>query len=191
MNLNPAGLAAGAGTTTRKLGARRVRRAFGALLATGALTAGALAATAGTANAAGFTVRIIPLTNPFLTVEVLGGGKSLGDTVDVWSGNGGANQIWTFSPVSGGYNIINKNSGMCLTTDGVAGHTLYQFACVGNVSQVWSTGLTPGSLYAYKITNPNSGLVMDVYGDGRSEGTPIDGWTPNGADNQYFTATAA
>lgn len=43
-----------------------------------------------------------------------------------------------------GYTITNKNSGQCLTTDGVAGDAVYQFPCVGAPQQLWYTDITPG-----------------------------------------------
>jgi hypothetical protein len=36
--------------------------------------------------------------------------------------------VWTFRPVGAAFEIVNRGSGQCLTTDGVAGHTAYRRA---------------------------------------------------------------
>ena len=74
---------------------------------------------------------------------------------------------WLFSSVGGGntYEIINVNSNMCLTSDGVAGDQVYQEPCDGSLLQQWNTSLTPGNGVAYTIKNVSSGLYLDVSGD--------------------------
>ena len=74
------------------------------------------------ANAAsGMTVRFAPASNAFLFVEVSGSSTQPGASIIQWSFNGGQNQIWTFRPAGTDYEIVNKWSGQCITTDGVAG----------------------------------------------------------------------
>jgi hypothetical protein len=144
------------------------------------------------ANAAtGFAVRVAPMSNPLLTVEVRGASQDWGAPVDQWTLNGGGNQVWTFSPVSGGFQIINRNSGQCLTTDGVAGDTVYQFPCVGATSQTWWTSITPGNTVGYSIQSAYSGLYLDVNGGSPWQGAAIDTWYWNGGSNQFFLATSA
>ncbi|GIH15249.1 RICIN domain-containing protein [Rugosimonospora africana] len=167
-----------------------VRRGIGGLAVAVAGVAGLLGVTTGAANAAsGFTVRLDPTSNPFLAVEVAGASNDWGASVDQWSINWGANQAWTFTPTSGGYEIINKQSNQCLTTDNVAGDTVYQFPCVGATTQVWSTSLSPNNLLGYSIKSVSSGLYLDVNGGSGSQGAAIDTWYWNGGYNQYFVAT--
>jgi hypothetical protein len=90
------------------------------------------------------------------------------------------------------FQIVNKRSGMCLTSDGVAGHTLYQNYCQdGGNLQLWDTGLTPGNLVSYAIRNYGSGLFMDVRGGSGAQGADIVTWYFNNGYNQFFSGTAA
>ena len=152
-------------------------------------TAGAVAGGAASAQAStGFTIHITPDNTAFLLLDVTGGSTSAGTGVIDWVANGGANQSWTFIPYGNAYEIENNNSGMCLTTDNVAGDQVYQFWCVGASTQLWYTGLTPGSATDWTIQSQSSGLYLDVNGDSPWEGTSIDTWYFNGGYNQYFGA---
>jgi len=182
-----------------KILSRLPRRVVGALAVTAAAaaaTAGMLGASTAPASASsGFTVRLAPLSNPFLDVEVRGASLDPGATVDQWSVNSGANQVWTFRPSvspGGHYQVVNKQSGLCLTSDGVAGDTLYQDYCRDGVTlQLWDTGLTPGNLISYAIRNVGSGLYMDVRGGSGWQGADIITWYFNNGDNQFYSATWA
>jgi hypothetical protein len=176
-------------------GGTQLRRGAG-VLAVATLAAAAallgLGSTPASAAASGFTVRVAPLSNPLLTVEVQGASHDWGAKIDQWTLNGGANQVWTFVPVSGGFEIVNKNSSQCMTTDGVAGDAVYQFPCVGADTQVWWTGITPGNTVAYSIQSATgSHLYLDVSGGSPWQGALIDTWYWNGGSNQYFLATSA
>ena len=151
-------------------------------------TAGAVAGGAASAQAStGFTTHITPDNTAFLLLDVSGGSTSLGAGVIDWVANGGANQSWTFIPYGNDvYEIENNNSGMCLTTDNVAGDQVYQFECFGVATQLWSTDLTPGTATDSTIESQSSGLYLDVNGDSPWEGTSIDTWYFNGGANQYF-----
>ncbi|MBO3749802.1 RICIN domain-containing protein [Streptosporangiaceae bacterium NEAU-GS5] len=156
----------------------------------GAMAAAALLATSGAAHASGFSVRLSPASNPFLFVDVSGGSRGDGAPLIQWSISGD-NQVWTFQPSGTAYQIVNRNSGKCITSDGVAGHQLYQWACHGTANQLWSTSLTPGNLVGYTIKNVASNLYMDVAGSSGAQGAAIDTWTRNGGSNQFFLAHAA
>jgi hypothetical protein len=176
----------------RHLRASRLRRGIGALAAAAATTVALLGVSAGPANAAaGFTVRLAPMTNPILNVEVRGNSLHPGATVDQWVVNGGWNQVWKFQPRDSYFQIVNKLSGLCLTTDGVAGHTLYQDNCTGSRKQLWNTNLTPGDLIGYPIQSVASGLFVDVRGGSDRIGADIITWDFNGGYNQFFLATSA
>jgi Ricin-type beta-trefoil lectin domain-like len=94
---------------------------------------------------------------------------------------------WCITEPSGGARrIYNVKSGMCVTTDGIAGHTLTQQPCDGRWGQVW-TMLYQGvsmSLPVYRIDAWYYPLTFDVYGDSRSEGAPVDAWYHNNGSNQ-------
>lgn len=176
----------GMGTATRSRRGRIAAAAAAvALAATGAVAAGAGAAQA----SSGFSTHITPDNTAFLLLDVSGGSTSNGGGVIDWVANGGANQSWTFIPYGNNvYEIENNNSGKCLTTDNVAGDQVYQFTCVGASTQLWYTGLTPGSASDWTIQSQSSGLYLDVNGDSPWEGTVIDTWYFNGGYNQYFGA---
>jgi hypothetical protein len=127
-----------------------------------------------------------------LMLDVSGGSTAWGAPVVQWWFNGGANQRWNINRVADGNSqIINVNSGQCLTTDLTAGDGLYQFPCVtGAVTQEWNIhGMTTNDSIGRQITNPYSGLRVDVYGGSRAPGATIDAWYDNGGgDNQFFAA---
>jgi hypothetical protein len=152
---------------------------------------GLIAASAGSASAAtNFSAHLTPANTGFLQLDVSGASTAAGAPVIDWWANGGANQLWTFSPAGDGkYEIINSNSGQCLTTDGVAGDQLRQFPCEGGPGQLWRTGLTGDPLdivIGHNIANPAFGLNVDVYGNNPWPGTAVDAWYPNGGANQSF-----
>jgi hypothetical protein len=116
-----------------------------------------------------------------------------GAPVILWEANGGANQQWTFAPTGGyqTYEIINVNSGQCLTAYPAAGDQVYQWPCYEDPEQQWVTALQPdGGIQAYTIQNVKSGLYLDVTNNSSwsdsSSGIPIDTWPYNGQNNQYF-----
>jgi hypothetical protein len=178
---------------------RRARHGRGQLRARGAAavaavalaTTGALAVGSGAAHAAsGFTIHVTPDSSFGLLLDMSGGSTSSGGGLIQWYANGGANQEWNFLPYGGtnNYLIQNGNSGLCLTTDGVAGDQLTQFPCAGGPGQIWHTPLNPTLVAAATIMNPWSGLYMDVYGDSPWAGAGIDAYYYNGGLNQFFGA---
>src|SRR5690242_15218884 len=100
-----------------------------------------------------------------MVLDVSGGATYNGAPVIQWYATGAGNQRWNLVDQGDGTEtVVNQNSGKCLTTDGVAGHQLYQFTCItGAPTQKWQGTLgrswldSPGQL-----RNPASGLVMDV-----------------------------
>lgn len=173
---------------------RRPRRAARISAALGVLAVPALlgATLAGPASAStAFTTHVTPDNTFFLLLDVSGGSTYAGAPVIDWYSNGGANQNWLFLPYGGNstYEIINVNSNMCLTTDGVAGDQVYQEPCTGGTAQQWQTGLTAGTTSENTIKSVYSGLYLDVSGDSPWAGAAIDTWYYNGGYNQNF-ATA-
>jgi hypothetical protein len=176
-------------TITRRTRRTRTRRVLGAAAAIVA-TAGAVAAGAGNASAdTNFTIHITPNSSFGLLLDVSGGSQNPGAGVIQWYANGGANQVWSFYSFGGNtYEIVNGNSGQCLTTDGVAGDPVVQLPCNGGLGQRWATGLNPSSISAWTIANPWSGLYLDVNGASPWAGASLDVWYYNGGSNQYFAA---
>lgn len=166
-------------------------RKFGlAIAAAVAATAGLNALSPAPASAAsGMTIRFAPTSNPFLFVEVSGSSTQPGANIIQWPFNGGQNQVWTFRPAGTDYEIVNKWSGQCITTDGLAGHWLWQAPCNGTDGQKWATSLSPGNLISYLIRNPASNLYLEVQGASGTQGAHIDVWYWNGGYNQYFVGS--
>jgi hypothetical protein len=149
-------------------------------------------AAAGPASASSiFNIHISPNNTFALVLDVSGASTQPGAPVIDWWQNGGSNQGWTFVPNGSGpniYEIINDNSGQCLTTDGVAGDQVFQDPCSSSLLQLWHTPLNPSSAESWAIQNVGSLLFLDVSGDNAWPGASIDTWTWNGGSNQLFVA---
>ena len=113
-----------------------------------------------------------------------------------WTWNGGHNQQWYVLPTDSGYaEIVNRNSGQCLSIYGnSAGPApLVQYPCFGGGNQQWyytsgtsNLGGSTGTLWSR-----STGLVADVAGESSSAGAWIDQWYSTGHNNQSFTFTNA
>lgn len=169
---------------------RATSRAIAAVSALAAVVAVLFGVTAMPASASTYSMSNIYLSpgqSPWLFVDVSGASQSWGAPVIQYSLTGGANQKWDFQNLpDGNAQIVNANSGQCLTTDGVAGDGVYQFPCVGALSQEWSTGLHADDGEVHSIRSASSGLYLDVYGGSGSQGAVIDTWYWNGGQNQLF-----
>jgi len=153
-----------------------------------------------------FTTDLTPDNTGGLQLGVSEGSTTPGTGVIDWWSDGGAEQEWTFTPINNGeaYEIINQNSGQCLTTDGVAGDQVYQEPCVVNArapheptdnAQWWTTSISASdvdtsglgdNIIYYPIVSVESGLYLDVSGDNPFPGATIDTWYSNGGRNQEF-----
>jgi hypothetical protein len=168
---------------------RRLKRILGGVAATAAASALALGAAASPAAASTYyptNAYISPASSATLMLDVQGASQAAGAQVVQWYLNGGANQKWNFQQLSdGNKQIINVNSGQCLTTDGVAGDGVYQYPCLGYTSQEWNTDF---AIYSggYFIQSASSGLYLDVYGDSPNAGAIVDTWYYNAGANQQF-----
>jgi hypothetical protein len=152
------------------------------LIAGGALASPALAQT---------WENVTPNNTAALALDVSGASTSPGAPVIDWWGNEGANQQWAFwhydNGYESGYEIINKNSNQCLTSDGNPGDQVYQTICYGNNNQLWRTDVNAMRTGTYTIQNVYSGLYLDVYGDSPWPGASIDTWYYNGGANQFWS----
>ena len=111
-----------------------------------------------------------------------------GTGLDQWIANGGANQQWTISSVSGGaYQILNRNSSLAVEVYNQAttnGASVDQWAWWGSPNQQWS--LSSLSNGFYEIINENSGLALEVSRASTTDGGPIDQSAWNGGANQQW-----
>jgi Ricin-type beta-trefoil lectin domain-like len=165
-----------------------------ALLATAAVAGGAGSLmTAGTASAdpTGYS-SITPYlelnaANSSLAIDVSGASTAPGAPIIQWYDNGGSNQHWQIPADDVLGPIVNQNSGMCMTTDGVAGDQLIQMPCVGAMAQEWIASTSNNfGMHQDSFYNPYYDLDVDVYGSSQWAGASIDGWYPNGGYNQEF-----
>jgi hypothetical protein len=139
-----------------------------------------------------FTVRLAPARNLSLLLDIAGSSTASNATPIQATPTGSASQAWTFIPLGGYYQIMNKNSGLCLTTDGIAGHALFQWPCMPVDPELWALPADFGANTNSWIRTPNAGLYMEVYGGSTTPGGVIDAWPWNGGyNNQFFHPTPA
>lgn len=125
-------------------------------------------------------------------VHAVGAGKCLdvpnlsttaGTQLDIWSCNGGSNQIWTHTS-SNQLTVYSGSSQMCLDAFGngtTAGTKVDIWSCNGGANQQWNVN-SNGT-----ITGVQSGLCLDVTGASTANGALVELWTCNGRSNQQWT----
>lgn len=139
-------------------------------------------------SATTFSGRIVPGSDTSLTLAIWGSSTAQGVQLVQAPPLGLLSESWTFAPYGDNYLIINKNSNMCMTTDGTAGHSLYQAACLGGKGQLWQIGPHMPNGASSWILNPGYDLYLDIYGSSTSWSATIDAWPWNGGySNQSFT----
>jgi hypothetical protein len=156
-----------------------------------ALTVGGTASYANSTNFSG-----MQNASSWLHLDVSGGSTSAGGRIIQWYANAADNQQFKYPSDNGQTSLIlNKKSQMCITTDGVAGHQLFQMPCGGSWAkyQLWTVHTyTPWfdftNTYGW-FTNTASGLVIDVEGASHAAGARIIGWHGNGGLNQSWILT--
>jgi hypothetical protein len=126
---------------------------------------------------------LVPASD-WLNIAVSGGSTSPGAPIIQWWADGGTEQEWLLPSTYTTGQIINENSGMCITTDGVAGDQLTQEPCDGTPNQQWFAAYQQAGPTMFENLALN--LVMDVSGYDMLAGGAIDAWYANGAPNQYF-----
>jgi hypothetical protein len=150
---------------------------------------GLLAVGGGVAHAQSSNDETIISNLSWLNLGIRGGSTSAGTDAIQWWADGGGEQQWNayhYAGLAGTY-YQNINSGLCLTTDGVAGDPLTQQPCsYYNPYQRWVSSFQ--WFYAgYTLYNPATGLNMDVQGASYWGGAEIDAWYPNNQVNQVFS----
>lgn len=177
--------AANPAADSSRRGRSRLRRAIAA--ATVALTAAGSLVVGNTAPAGASTWTMMFAQNSFLNVAVADGSYAPGARIIQWTYTGTDEQRWNLPDAGQTGQIQNWRSGLCITTDGVAGHWLFQDRCDGRRYQQWRVSTSSG---ASNYQNPATGLVMDVQGYSSNRGANIDGWyskgTSMGNSNQWF-----
>ena len=103
---------------------------------------------------------------------------------------GGNNQKFQFTPVSGGYKITNKNSGLGVNIRGGAsatqnGAAVIQWPYSGASNEIWNTH--PNVDGSYTITVNSSGKCMDVTGQSTKNGALIQQWQCTGGANEKWS----
>ena len=106
---------------------------------------------------------------------------------DCW---GGDNQKFMFTPVSGGFRITAKHSGMGLDVSGGPAATydgpfLIQWPYWGGANEIFTVNPTSDG---YLTINPiSSGKCLDVAGISKDDGAQVLQWSCWGGDNQKWT----
>jgi hypothetical protein len=100
-------------------------------------------------------------------------------------------QHWSVLQSPGGVHIVNLRTGLCLTTPGTFGAQLYITYCNdANPRQDWIFGALKLTKWPEfdggQIRNPYTGLYVNLSGGSNAPGTPIIGWSPNGAEGELF-----
>ncbi len=140
-------------------------------------------------------IKAVPASGTGGTAELVSGatGKCLdvrgkqtnpGAKVEIWTCNGGANQLWT--PTAAGELRVNGAT-ECLDVSGAGtapGTPVDLWTCTGGANQKW-TVKSNGT-----IVGVQSGLCLDVAGGGTSNGTGIDISTCTGQSNQQWSGLA-
>ncbi len=123
-------------------------------------------------------------------LDVAGISMNNGAQLQQWSCWGGDNQKFMFIPVSGGYEVTIKHSGMGLDIAGGPGATydgalLSQWPYWGGSNEIFLVNPTSDG---YVTINPtNSGKCLDVAGISKNNGAPVQQWSCWGGDNQKWT----
>jgi len=123
-------------------------------------------------------------------LDVAGISYNNGASLQQWSCWGGDNQKFMFTPVSGGYKVTVKHSGMGLDIAGGPGATydgapLSQWPYWGGSNEIFQVNPTSDG---YVTINPtNSGKCLDVAGISKSNGAPVQQWSCWGGENQKWT----
>jgi endo-1,4-beta-xylanase len=125
-------------------------------------------------------------------VHAVGSGKCLdvpnlsttpGTQLDIWTCNGGTNQIWTRTS-SGQLTVYSGGSQMCLdayNNQTTPGTKVDIWSCDGGANQQWTVNANG------TITGVQSRLCLDVTGASTANGASVELWTCNGGSNQQWT----
>ena len=120
-------------------------------------------------------------------LDAAGGGTGNGTNVDIWTANGGSNQTWNFTNVTGSVYKIQPSYAPGLSLEvvnsGDNGARCDLWADSGATNQRWAATAVTGG-YTFTPQNATS-TRLDVAGGGGS-GSNVDIWTANGQSNQTW-----
>jgi hypothetical protein len=128
-----------------------------------------------------------------LCLDGYGNSSTAGAIIDQWTCNGQANQKFQFVATSGGYGELQiQNSGQDLAV--LNGSTsqgqpdIVQEPVTGNAASQWLPQRQSDGSWQFK--NQGSGLCLDGYGAGSTNGQQLDQWPCKNAPgtNQDFIA---
>ena len=131
------------------------------------------------------------IANNSLCLDVFGNTSTAGAAIDQYTCNGQSNQQFQFVPVSGGYGELQaQNSGQDVTvannstTQGTP--DIVQQSVNGSAASLWLPQQQSDGSWQFK--NQNSGLCLDVFGNGSNTGQQLDQWPCKNAPgtNQDF-----
>jgi hypothetical protein len=114
-----------------------------------------------------------------LCLDVFGDTSTVGAAVDQWGCNGQSNQQFQFVPVSGGVGELQaRNSGQDVavanSSTAQGSPDIVQQTPNAAANSLWQpVAQSDGS---YEFRNQNSGLCLDVYGNGSTAGQQLDQW---------------
>jgi lysophospholipase L1-like esterase len=115
-------------------------------------------------------------------LDVNGASTANGTKVQIWSCNGGVNQLW-----SAAADGTLRSMGACLDAAGLGtanGTKVQIWACSGGANQVWQP-------YNGGYRNPVSGRCLDDPASSATDGTQLQLWDCNGGANQKWTTLTA
>ena len=131
------------------------------------------------------------IANNSLCLDVYGNTATTGAAIDQWTCNGQSNQQFQFVPVSGGYGELqaqNSSQDVTVANSSTAQGTpnIVQQPVNGSAASLWLPQQQSDGSWQFK--NQNSGLCLDVYGNGSNTGQQLDQWPCKNAPgtNQDF-----
>ncbi len=110
-------------------------------------------------------------------VDVPGFSTAPGTALDLWDCNNGGNQSWNYTADK----QLTVYADKCMTAGG-AGSAVTIENCTGEANQAWNLN---ADLTVTSVASPD--LCLDAAGGGTGNGTAVDVWYCNGADNQKWT----
>jgi hypothetical protein len=133
---------------------------------------------------------LTPANAPASRLDDYLSGTANGNTVDIWTANGTGAQKWVFANSGvvppGYYNIAVSNGPYCLTAAGGDPNSAVNLqACNGSAGQAWQVTGSNGKYQLHPATN--TGLCLDVFYGGASDGTPVLVYTCTGNSNQSWS----
>jgi hypothetical protein len=120
---------------------------------------------------------ITPQIDSEKCLDINADSKSSEALTHVWDCLNLESQRFQFVPISGafgdGYQIVDKNSGLCLDVSGVSkvsGGIVWQYQCIGvnQLNQIWQA-VPVGSSYQFRSIN--SGMCLELVDDNTTNGT--------------------